>query len=477
MSKDWSTFARDLDLHLDLDTVSGRRAGLERALRDAIRTGRLAPRAALPSTRSLAQHLCMSRGTVSAAYDQLVTEGYLVARHGSGTSVAGVPLPLAPGATPGRPEGTPRYDLRPGRPDLTTFPAAAWLRATRRVLTSAPAEIHALSDPRGRAELRTTLAGYLGRARGVLAVPDQIVITSGYSQALGLLARVLADSGASAVAMEDPGHPFHREIVRRAGLTVLALPVDDGGARTDLLASRRFADAAAVVLTPAHQYPTGETLHPGRRHALTAWARSTGGLVIEDDYDGEFRYDRQPVGAVQGMAPGNVAYVGTASKTLAPALRLAWMVLPRSLTEAVADTKNHADAHTASLGQLVLADLIETHAYDRHIRAARLRYRRRRDLLLSRLQAAAPMAVVSGIAAGLHALIRLPRTGPGEDAILSLAIAQGLALQPLADHWHHGADHPQGLIAGYSTPPEHAWPAALDTLCAVLRQRPSTSAR
>ncbi|HCU96409.1 MAG TPA: GntR family transcriptional regulator, partial [Actinobacteria bacterium] len=284
-----------MDLYLDLDTARGRRAGLEEALRDAIRVGRLAPRTALPSTRSLAQYLGFARGTVSAAYDQLVAEGYLITRRGSGTRVADVPPPPAGPVGFAPPAAVPRHDLRPGRPDLTTFPATAWSRATRRVLTSGSAEIHTLGDPRGRAELRTTLASYLGRARGVLAVPDRVVITSGYSQALGLLARVLASAGAAAVAMEDPGHPFHREIVRRAGLSTLALPVDDEGARTDLLTHARFSEAAAVVLTPAHQYPTGVTLHPDRRHALTSWARATGGLVIEDDYDGEFRYDRQPV--------------------------------------------------------------------------------------------------------------------------------------------------------------------------------------
>ena len=469
MPKDWSTSGRDLDLYLDLDTARGRRAGLEEALRDAIRVGRLAPRTALPSTRSLAQYLGFARGTVSAAYDQLVAEGYLITRRGSGTRVADVPPPPAGPVGFAPPAAVPRHDLRPGRPDLTTFPATAWSRATRRVLTSGSAEIHTLGDPRGRAELRTTLASYLGRARGVLAVPDRVVITSGYSQALGLLARVLASAGAAAVAMEDPGHPFHREIVRRAGLSTLALPVDDEGARTDLLTHARFSEAAAVVLTPAHQYPTGVTLHPDRRHALTSWARATGGLVIEDDYDGEFRYDRQPVGAVQGMAPDHVAYVGTASKTLAPALRLAWAILPSHLVGAVTEAKRHADVHTASLSQLVLTDLIDTHVYDRHIRAARLRYRRRRDLLLARLHAEAPQVHVSGIAAGLHVLIRPPRTSPGYDAILARAAVHSLALQPLADHWHQAGDHPLGLIVGYATPPEHAWPAALDTLCAVLR--------
>lgn len=466
MAKEWS--GSGVDLHLEPDPSAGRRVGLERALRDAIRAGRLGPGTALPSTRALARELGMARGTVSAAYDQLVAEGYLISRPGSGTSVAEVPD--APSGTPAADTGAdvPRYDLRPGRPDLTTFPAAAWLRATRRVLATVPAGAHALGDPRGRVELRTALAGYLGRARGVLADPDRIVIVNGYAQALNLLARTLIEAGAAAIAMEEPGHPYYRAVVQRAGLPVPALPVDDRGARTDLLAAGGFGQAGAVVVTPAHQYPTGAILHPRRRQALVAWARSTGGLVIEDDYDGEFRYDRRPVGAVQGMAPEHVVYVGTASKTLAPAVRLAWMVLPGHLVERVAEAKLYADAQTGSLAQLVLADLVTGHAYDRHVRAGRLRYRRRRDLLVSRLRQRAPHVRVDGVAAGLHALVRLPEAGPGEREVLERAAAHRLALQPLAGHWLRPGDHWQGLVVGYSTPPEPDYPAALDALCTVL---------
>lgn len=491
MSKNWATSG--LDLLLSPDVSAGRRSGVEHSLRDAIRSGRLMPGARVPSTRTLAGQLGVSRGTVTAAYQQLAAEGYLTARHGSGTTVADVArqsacaLPSVPGAD------VPRHDLRPGRPDLSAFPAAAWLRAARRVLTAAPGEVYALSDPCGRIELRTALAEYLGRTRGVPASPDQIVITCGYSQALGLLARVLADAGTTAVAMEEPGHPFHRGIVQRAGLQVVPLPVDERGARTDLLAAAGtelastdlagaglagadlagagLAAAGAVVLTPAHQYPTGATLHPERRHAVTRWARATGALIIEDDFDGEFRYDRNPVGAVHGMAPDHIAYVGTASKTLAPALRLAWVVLPGHLIEPVTEAKRYADSHTETLGQLILADLITSHAYDRHVRASRLRYRHRRDLLTACLRRRAPHVEVRGVAAGLHALIRLP-VGLGESDVLARATAHGLAVQPMADHWHRPGDRPQGIIVGYSAPAEHGYPAALDALCAVLSSRP-----
>ncbi|MFJ3226323.1 PLP-dependent aminotransferase family protein [Streptomyces sp. NPDC086783] len=443
-----------VDLHLEPDAAEGRRAGLERALRDAVREGRLAPGTRLPATRRLAAELGMSRGTAKAAYDQLVAEGYLRARQGSGTEVAALPTDgMAPAA--GDPHTrAPRFDLRPGSPDVGTFPAAAWLRALRRAIASAPSMAYDYGDPRGRIELRTALSEYLGRARGVIAPPERIVITSGYVQGLALLTRVL-DGGV--VAMEDPGLPFHRDVVRRAGGRVVPLPVDERGLR-----AAELGEEDAVVVTPAHQYPTGVTLRPERRRALTDWARAHGRLVVEDDYDGEFRYDRQPVGALQGMAPGHVVYLGTASKTLGPALRLGWMVLPPHLVDAVADAKLHSDHHTESIGQLALAEMLTAHAYDRHVRACRLRYRRRRDQLVSLLGA---HRRVRGIAAGLHALVEVP----DEAEVLDRAAREGLAVGRLGDHWHTpGEGRPQGLVVGYGTPRERVYPEALEALGRVL---------
>lgn len=468
MTIDWSAFG--VDLHLELNPASGRRSGLERALREAIQGGRLVPQTRLPSTRALAAELRLARGTVAAAYDQLIAEGYLSARTGSGTTVAGMPQVRARSPRPAPDTPTPRYDLRPGSPDVSVFPTAAWLRSTRRALAHAPAAAYDYGDPRGHIALRTALAEYLGRARGVLATPEQIVIISGYVQALALLAGVIADRGPAAIAMEDPGLSFHRDVVRRARAHVVALPVDERGARTELLSTRDFSGVRAAVVTPAHQYPTGVTLHPQRRHAVTEWARACAGLVIEDDYDGEFRYDRQPVGALQGMAPDQVAYVGTTSKTLGPALRLAWMVLPERLLEPVTQAKRHTDLHTETIGQLTLADLITSHAYDRHIRACRARYRRRRDLLVNRLGPLSRQGfAIQGIAAGLHAMIDLPATGPGENQILTRAATHGLLVGDLASHWHAPGDHPQGLVVGYGTPSEGSYPAALDTLALTLR--------
>ncbi|MDF2707268.1 MAG: putative transcriptional regulator, GntR family [Nonomuraea muscovyensis] len=461
MVNSWSSSR--LDLHIALDATGGRRSGLESALRAAIRQGRLAAGTLLPSTRGLAQELGLSRGTVSAAYDQLVEEGYLTTRPGSGTTVVEVP-PCDP--VPARPMPAPtipRHDLRPGLPDVSAFPTRAWLASTRRVLTHARPEVFGAGDPQGRIELRNALADYLGRTRGVITTPDRIVITSGYYQGLGLLCGALTAGGTGTAAVEDPGHNVFRDVIQRAGFTTLALPVDLHGARVQALTQ----EVGAVFLTPSHQYPTGVPLHPSRRQTLYAWARSTGGVIVEDDYDGEYRYDRQPVGALQGLAPDQVVYCGTASKTLGPALRLAWMVLPPHLVPPVVRAKQEADLYTETLGQLILADLITTHAYDRHTRAARLRYRRRRELLLDRV-AAIPGLTPHGVPAGLHTLITLPPDGPTEQQLLTRCAHHGLALRGLTELHHDPAGRPQGLLIGFAASSEHAYPAALDTLFTTL---------
>ncbi|GAA3248416.1 PLP-dependent aminotransferase family protein [Dactylosporangium siamense] len=455
MPTDWANAG--IDLHLDLSVAGDRRSRVEQALRDAIRSGRLAPGTRLPSTRALAAELSLARNTVSAAYEQLVAEGYLAARTGSGTTVIALPTQPRPAARPAQ-LPTPRFDLRPGSPDVTTFPVEAWIRATRRALARAPVSAYDYGDPRGRPELRAVLATYLGRTRGVLADPDHIVVCSGFVQALSLLSGVLG----GAIALEDPCLPLHRAVVRHAGPRVVPLPVDEDGARVDLL-----TDAVrAAVLTPAHQYPTGVTLQPERRHTAVAWAREHGGLLIEDDYDGEFRYDRQPVGTLQGMAPAHVAYVGTAAKSLGPGLRLAWMVLPAHLVAPVAEAKRLTDLHTESIGQLALAELMASHGYERHIRTRRLHYRRRRDLLVTRIGGRHRL---HGIAAGLHALLQLPPGGPTEEEVVARASADGLALTTLGPQWHMpGTGDMEGLILGYATPGPATYPAALDALARAL---------
>ncbi|MFB4265569.1 PLP-dependent aminotransferase family protein [Nonomuraea sp. GTA35] len=475
MREDWA--GSGVDLHLELSARGGRRRALEEALRQAVREGRLPRGTRLPSSRALAAELRLSRGTVSAAYDQLVAEGYLATRPGSGTEVAAAPS--APGMPPGafpadaapapglrREESVPVHDLRPGQPDVSAFPARAWLRATRHVLATAPAAVFGPCDPRGRIELRTALAAYLARTRGVLTTPDLIVVTTGFVQAINLLATVTGGP----FAMEDPGHDFYREVVRRAGREVVPLPVDGLGARTGTLTP----GVAAAVVTPAHQYPMGVPLHPSRRLALREW----GGLVVEDDYDGEFRYDRRPVGAFQGTAPEQVVYCGTTSESLGPAMRLGWMAVPPALIGPVTEAKRHADAHTEVLGQLVLARLIETHDYDRHIRAARLRYRHRRERLRARLSAVLPGAALPGVAAGLRALLLLPPGGPPEAEVLAACERAGIALRPASPLWHgEGRD---GLLIGYAAPSDRAFPRALEALAGTLagrepRSRPARS--
>jgi GntR family transcriptional regulator / MocR family aminotransferase len=460
MTRAWANAG--LDLHVDL-TGTGVRAGLEDALRDAVRTGRLRPGARLPSSRTLAQDLGLARNTVADAYGQLVAEGWLVARRGAGTRVGERPRAVeAPPPPAAHQPRAPRYDLRPGVPDLAAFPRAGWLAAMRRVLDQAPYEALGYCDPRGRPELRRALAEYLARARGVRVAADRLVVCSGFTQGLALLCEVLRARGAQRLAMESYAQPSHREVVAARGLAPAELPVDAHGAVLGAL-----GDADAALLTPAHQFPLGPPLAPARRTAAVEWALDTGGLVIEDDYDGEFRYDRQSVGAMQALAPEHVVYAGTASKTLAPGLRLGWLALPADLVDEVVAAKALADRHSSALDQLVLAEFIAAGAYDRDVRRARLAYRRRRDRLVAALRRDAPAARLAGIAAGLHALVELA-AGRREDDVVAGAAEHGLAVEGLDAYRGGEQQHGPALVVGYATPPEHAFTGALARLTAVL---------
>jgi GntR family transcriptional regulator / MocR family aminotransferase len=453
-----------LDLHLDLP-ASRVRAGLEAALRDAMRDGRLSPGARLPPSRALAADLGIARNSVAEAYSQLVAEGWLTARTGSGTWVTPHrPRPRrAPAAIPAE-AAPPRYDLRPGVPDLAAFPRRAWLAAARAALSAAPDQVLGYPDPRGLPQLRSALAGYLARARGVSVTGDRIVICSGFSHALALLGQVLRARGGTAVAVEQYGLQAHRRIIRAHGLRCLALPVDGDGA-----VPRALGRAAAAVLTPAHQFPLGVTLAPRRRRDFIEWATADGGLVIEDDYDGEFRYDRQPVGAMQALAPDHVVYAGTASKSLAPGLRLGWLAVPAPLLDEVVAAKAAAGAHVSALDQLTMAGLLASGGYDRQIRHARLAYRRRRDRLAATVLRHAPGVEVTGIAAGLHAVLRLP-AGQSEAGLVAGGAAHGLAIEGLASYHIGGISHGPALVIGYGRPAEHAFTTALARLGAVLAQ-------
>jgi len=474
MAKTWATSG--LDLHLDLGAPPGGRrshrvrARLEAALRDAARTGRLVPGTRLPSSRALAADLGLARNTVAEAYAQLVAEGWLTARRGSGTMVVDRAVSTSQASEPDRPVPAelarpPRYDLRPGSPDLSLFPRPGWLAAARRAVNTAPSSALGYADPRGRPELRAALASYLARARGVQADPDRIVICAGFTQGLALLSQVLRARGVTTLAIEACGQPSYRDQVRASGLALALLPVDEAGAVTTQLPG---STAGAVLLTPAHQFPLGAVLAPRRRTQAIGWARDTGGVIIEDDYDGEFRYDRQPVGAMQALAPGHVVYAGSASKSLAPGLRLGWLVLPTMLAAEVAAARGLADRQGSTFDQLTLAEFIASGQYDRQVRRARLAYRRRRDRLAATLRQASRLPV-SGIAAGLHALLDLP-PGRAEDDLVTRAARRGLAVEGLGPYCAPGHPRRPALVLGYGTPPEHAFTGALARLCAVLAE-------
>ncbi|MFI6372670.1 PLP-dependent aminotransferase family protein [Streptomyces sp. NPDC050546] len=467
MANSWVNSAERIgsDLHLELSGPGGRRTALIRALREAVRDGRLAPGTRLPPYRSLAADLGVARNTVADAYAELVAEGWLTARQGSGTRVAERAEPLRPAArvpkkTPERARG-PRHNLLQGTPDISAFPRAAWLASYRRALQQAPNEVFGPGDPAGRAELREALTEYLARARGVRTEPGRIVICSGFAHAL----RLLFGGGVlrGPLAVEAYGLGFHREVLAGAGVRTVPLPLDEHGARVDRLGRER-----AVLLTPAHQFPTGGPLHPARRAAVIDWARARGGLVLEDDYDGEFRYDRRPVGAVQGLDPERVIHIGSVSKSLSPAVRLGWMVLPERYVEDVLAVKGEREAWVSVLDQLSLADFVVSGSYDRHVRRMRQRYRSRRDRLVAALAEQAPQVEVTGVAAGLHAVLRLP---PGTEAsVVKAAAWRGIALDGLAAFRHPDTDMPvsDGLVVGYATPSEHAYGPALEALCGAL---------
>jgi GntR family transcriptional regulator / MocR family aminotransferase len=411
-------------------------------LRDAIRTGRLAPQTRLPSTRVLAADLGVSRRLVVDAYSQLVAEGFLLSRHGSGTRVATVDAARAPERDAGQP--TPPYDIdfAPGSPDLGSFPRHAWLRALRQGLTDIESQAFGYVAPQGLPAARVAVADYLRRTRGALADPAHIVLCSGATQAVALLANTLR---AAPIAMEDPGFWLHRMVLRHNGVEPVPVPVDDEGLDVGALAN---SGAATVLATPAHQSPTGVVLSATRRAALLEWARA-GHLIVEDDYDAEYRYDRAPVGALQGIAPDRVAYVGSTSKTLAPGLRIGWMVLPANLVDAVALSKGLADTGSSVMDQIAFTQLLTSGGYDRHLRQMRRRYLTRRNTLLRALSRHLPQATVLGAAAGVHLTVRLPDHYSIAD-VVRRAAEMRVRVEPLAPCYADPVGAPPGLMLGYA---------------------------
>jgi GntR family transcriptional regulator/MocR family aminotransferase len=450
-------------------------AQIEDQLRCAIRDGTVRPGARVPSTRDLARQLGVSRRIAVDAYAQLAAEGYLSLRQGARPRVsdaAAVPGAAAATVTPGAARA--RYDFHPGGPDVSMFPRAVWLHSLREALATMTDADLDYGDPCGVQPLRSALADYLGRVRGVVADPARVIVTCGYSQGLGLVCRALAQTGARRIAIEDPTWPSQGPIIAGSGLVAVPVRVDDAGIRVDEL---ERADVDAVILTPAHQHPTGVVLSGQRRTQLLSWLRDRDAIAIEDDYDAEYRYDRAAVGALQGRDPDRVAYAGSVSKTLTPALRIGWVVVPPRLLDAVSSEKFVADHGNGRIEQFALADFLTRGELDRHLRRMRVRYRSRRDALVEALAAELPEADVCGIAAGLHATVRLTDRDD-EQACVAEARRRGVNIETMRYYRVRPGADPPTLVLGYAQMPEPTIRAGVAELAAAVRaarasQRPA----
>ncbi|TDD87318.1 PLP-dependent aminotransferase family protein [Actinomadura rubrisoli] len=464
--------AEDLLIELNRDAGVPLHRQIEASIRASIRAGRLRADASLPPTRTLAAGLGVSRGVVVEAYQQLVAEGYLASRSGGYTRVA-ASMPPAAGAAAAASVAPPsargagfKVDFGYGRTDVSQFPRAAWLRSVRTVLTTTPNDRFAYLDGRGVPELREALCDYLNRVRGTSSVPGNVVVCNGYGQGISLLIQVLVKHGARRIALEDPSsNDDARVLAGAAGLDVVGIPVGPDGVQVEAL---HRADADAVVLTPSHQWPTGGVLSAAARAEVIRWARRRGAIVVEDDYDAEYRYDRSPVGAMQGLAPDHVVYCGTASKTLAPGLRLGWLVLPPRLVADVAAAKLLADRGSPVIDQLTFADFLARGEFDRHLRRMRPVYRRRRDALLDALRAHLPDLEPAGVAAGQHVVAWLP-PDLDEAAVVAAAARHGLGIHGLGPFRIAGPG-PGGLIFGYAILGEPAIAEGVALLATAVRE-------
>jgi GntR family transcriptional regulator / MocR family aminotransferase len=482
---EWSGLSPELLVRLDRSAGQPLRAQLEASLREAIRGGRLRAGERLPSSRELARELGVSRGMVQDCYGQLLAEGYLTSRAGSATRVAGIsgaragdrptagPAVVSPSApSPGRhpPEPPLIANFEHGVPDLSSFPRTDWAWAIKQACTQAASADLGYGDPHGSPVLREVLAGYLRRVRAAAASPAQMIISTGFAQGINLVLRALArQGGVTRVAFEDPGYGSAQEdeTVRAAlamGIGVAYVPVDEQGLVVSELAS---SGAQAVVVTPAHQSPTGVVLSPARRHALTDWARR-GGYVIEDDYDSEFRYDKEPVGALQGLAPDQVFLLGTTSKALAPAVRLGWVHAPSSLASAVAEEKHMSDRGSCTIDQLALATLLTTGRYDRHLRRMRTIYAARRGALTGAFARHVPRVQLTGLAAGFHAVAPLP-PGADETAVIAAARERRVGLHGIGGYrGNPGTAAPPALVMGFGNVRERAIEPAIAAVADLL---------
>jgi GntR family transcriptional regulator / MocR family aminotransferase len=440
-----TTSAAELLVRLERRRGMPLRVQLERELRSAIQCGRLPPGSLLPSSRALAADLGLSRGVVVEAYEQLFAEGYLSARHGSSTRVATRRRQASLLPAPSPQPASPRFDFRPGLPDFSLFPRRRWMMSMRRALAAVPDLAFDYPDPRGIESARVALATYLNRARGTAVHSNNVLFCSGSAQGIGLICRVLKKRRVRALAVEDPGHADQCTDIQSAGLETPRIPVDAEGIKVERLAR---SGAGAVLVTPAHQYPAGVVLAPKRRAELLDWAERTRSLVIEDDYDAEYRYDREPIGALQGLAPERVIYVGSASKVLSPALRLGWLAAPSDLATDIAQAKLQADRGSSVFEQLALADFLDHGELDRHLRRTRPVYRQRRDTLVRALKVHLPDTVVHGVAAGLHLLIELD-AAVDEESVVASAARRSVRVYGARPYRAHARVGPPALIVGY----------------------------
>jgi len=457
-----------MDLDIEFRRGPSLRRQLEHALRAAIRAGKLQAGASLPPSRALAEQLGVSRGVVVDSYAQLVAEGYLSARQGSGTRVAQLPALWGP-PEPRKlePPGRFRYELRPGLADFHAFPRARWQAALIQALRDLPDARLTYCNPAGAPELRNAIAEHLARMRGVVVEPERVLVCCGVSHGLSLLWAALRSRGARRIAIEDPGWRWQRLTVEQAGLEAVPVRVDDEGLVVSELAA---ADPDAVVHTPAHQYPTGAVLSPRRRQQLVSWARERDALIVEDDYDVEYRYDRHPVSALQGLAPDHVVFLGTTAKTLAPALRIAWIVPPEPMVDQLTAALRITGVTPPTLDQVALASFIADSGLERHLRRMRRRYAEKREILVEALARHVPDLVVHGASAGLHLLAALP-ADVDEHAAAERARQAGVGLHELHYHCTTVAPRPPAFVLGYALPTPSELRAAAKILGAVVPTR------
>ncbi|MEU0657795.1 MULTISPECIES: PLP-dependent aminotransferase family protein [Streptomyces] len=441
-----------LSVQVDRDSVVPLTAQLQNAIKDMVEDRVLHPGARLPSSRQLAQDLGLSRSVVVEAYEQLIAEGYLDAVRGSGTHVTRQ-LPAGAGEASlldPRPAPEARWDLRVGIANLSNFPRQEWLTSYTKVLQNVGRDGVDYPPVAGIAELRNELAGYLGRVRSVRTEPGHIMVTAGFAQGLALLCSSFQHQGIHELAIEEPGHNGQRRFILDTGMRPVPVPVDEEGLIVEALAR---TGARAVLVTPAHQFPTGVTLSPARRQELLRWARETDGWVIEDDYDGEFWFDHQArPAALQEGDPERVVYAGTTSKVLVPGLRLGWLAIPPRMFPLMERVRSRQDQGSDTLTQLAFADLMRGGLLDRHLRRVRSRYRSRSEALAAAVREHLPDARLNGSAAGLHSYALLP-PGTDEAALVQGALRRSVLVRGGQQFRFGGPPGRPGLLLGYGSLP------------------------